>query len=314
MTKLQSAHEYYLESHTFGTIKRDTEAWWTIRYKDARIRCKTFRNLTQTSSGTQTWYKIWHNNTNEMTWLWPRRACRKLNRNPNGIERDGMITRCAPMTAQFLATISDSTKLNLFMDSCDPSDREIGGFTILYAALVSLQNSSFSNSRSISQSWCRNLLNLILHPHAPQHKCRSSGSAQASQTHVMNFIMPDWLRALSLTPCALARLSRPGFGARDMADGGHLLRLAGPSSVSSGLSNIMAIILRRTFPLPRRKVFVLQNPPRGTGSKVPMFSWQEVVSSSLPSCRISRSLFGQFFRKNPVRESHVRNRILWYKK
>ena len=57
---------------------------------------------------------------------------------------------CTPaMVAQSLTTISNLTKLNnLLADSCD---REIGGFTISYAALVSPQNPPFSGSRSISQ-------------------------------------------------------------------------------------------------------------------------------------------------------------------
>jgi len=130
----------------------------------------------------------------------------------------------------------------------------------------------------------------------------------------MNPIAPNWLRALSRIPCALAsccRVARSGFGARDWwracfavacrtflcvirAQG--LIRCYGnnpppyvPSSAAGSLRPAESSLRHRQWDLHARLM---------------------AGSSIIFSCRMSRSLFEQFPRKNPARGSHARNRMI----
>jgi len=151
-----------------------------------------------------------------MIWLWPRQACEKPVSKVTKSERyRGTITRCAPTATQFLATLSDSTKLNnLLTDSCDSSDLEIGGFTILYIALISLQGPPSVLNLS---TWCRYRLSGC--PVCPRFahlllsfataQAGPSGSVQAPQAHVITLIALDWLWVLSRISYALAGCRTP---------------------------------------------------------------------------------------------------------
>jgi len=204
------------------------------------------------NSGPQTRYKIWHNNTNEIIWLWPRRACRKLTRSSaeNSI-RDGTITRCEPaMVMQSLATIFDSTKLNNpFVDSCDLSDRRLYN-TVRYVRLTTEFFTDSSFTFDVVTEF-RIILACVSPYRSPQH------SAGPEFFRKCRHCRPIWWVLSRLIASSLANFVHlreslfrgPGFDTWDITDGGHLWRLfAGIFlcvSKLKGLLDVMAIILLR---------------------------------------------------------------------